>query len=138
LPKTLETEKVHNELYYDPRDIDISIFQPQSINDEIHKLIKNNPVVFTQYYSFHSEVRKRYQYIDSLIALVCASMDNINDDLRGKIKEYGFLKLYDLFKPEIAEYRRLEFLNPTSNKPYCDSDLKLCGDDLLSSIQDLE
>ena len=66
LPATEEAGKVKDILYFDENEIDTSIVYRKSLVPETLTMIREHPALFSQYYTFRSEVRQKFKWADSL------------------------------------------------------------------------
>ena len=120
MPKTSATESIKNSLYFDENDISVSIM-PCEINDEIKELILSNPDIFTQYYTFNTEVRSKYKYIEFFVVLLSGHLNPYeglrpHDNLAQVINEHGLLNLYFNYFSEIECYSLLVSKSSSVNR----------------------
>lgn len=103
LPSTEETEKVKNRLYFDKSVIDTSIYSEKLLSEESNLLIQKYPEVFTQYYTFDSEVKSRYMRFDSMIITFSCISNFYLYSLRFLVRKYGLEGFYFKYEKEIDE-----------------------------------
>lgn len=96
LPRTEETEKVKDRMYFDEKDVDISIYNRTVMDGEALALIHEWPELFTQYYTFHSGPRDRFPFLESVFLLMSTAGGRCFRTCCGLIRKYGLAKLYDL------------------------------------------
>lgn len=100
-PKTLETSKIQEELYFDPNRIGKNFLDKVSLDDATKELVKANPKLFTSLYTFHSEVRDKYYKIENLICYMEIGKPIFTYALRDMVKNYGILNIYERYKDKI-------------------------------------
>lgn len=92
LPGTPETKKVINRLYFDKSTVEATL---NNIHfNEIESLILKYPGMFSQYYTFDSEVRTKYKRFDYLIEIITATSDFYFTSFRYLIMKDGLEGLY--------------------------------------------
>lgn len=101
LPKTKETEKVSGQLYFDERDIELTIYIEKAAPQSLIQLIKHHPDVFPQFYTFDSEVRSKYRRIDFMLYCLMAVYKEGYLSIRFMLERYGSLGLYGLVQDEV-------------------------------------
>ncbi len=69
LPKTAETEKVMDCLYWDLEQTDDSVVLPQYLDEACVAKIREHPDIFSSYYTFDTPVKEKYRYLDALAVL---------------------------------------------------------------------
>lgn len=111
LPRTEETEKVRERMYFDDEDVDLSIYNRTVIDEEGLELIQTYPGLFTQYYTFHSEPRDRFPYLESVFLLLCTAGKRFYRTCCGLIRTYGIEKIYfmqeDFFRQVYISYSEM-------------------------------
>ena len=111
LPVTIETNKVINELFFDPEDIDISIYQASHFNNTLYSIIKDNKEIHSCFYTFPSELRKKYKHLDVLITCFSFSFNMFKLSLKYFIMNIGILNIYMDCKKVIEEcYLKMQSL----------------------------
>lgn len=98
---TEETQKVYDRLYFVPDSVDTSIYPRQMIDEEGLTLIRVHKELFPQYYNFDSIVRKKYIWIEAVVALLSILCALFPETSKYLITRYGIKALYamhqDLF-----------------------------------------
>ncbi len=116
LPVTVETNKVINDLYFDPTDIDISIFQKSHFNEDIYNIIKENKYIHSCFYTFPSRIRSKYKHLDILITCFSLSFNMFKLSIKYLITNIGILTIYLDSKIIIEEcYEKMQSLSLTEN-----------------------
>lgn len=112
LPSTLETKKVRDRLYFDKSVVEATL---NNINfSEIGSLILKYPNMFSQYYTFDSDVKTRYKRFDYLIEVITAMSDFYFTSFRYLIVRDGLEELYFRIYPILDElYDELQARNVT-------------------------
>ena len=101
LPMTEELFKVKNKLYLDKTDIDISIYNDSICSNEIYSMIEKYTDCFTQFYTFDSEVRKKYKHFDFFINFFSSIAKNSPYTMQELVKMYGLEKIYKEWEKDI-------------------------------------
>lgn len=91
LPKTAETDKVFDHLVFYPEQIDSNVVLPQYLDDDSIHIIRQYPQIFTSYYTFNTEVKDRYKYLDALAILF---NKNTLGDLQKLLTRDNLVQLY--------------------------------------------
>ena len=111
LPRTEETEKVKKRMYFDEKDVDLSIYNRTVIDEEGVELIRAYPELFTQYYTFHSEPRDQFPFLESVFLLLCTAGGRCYRTCCGLIRKYGIEELYyrqeDFFRRVYFDYSEM-------------------------------
>ena len=111
LPRTEETEKVRERMYFDDEDVDLSIYNRTVIDKEGLALIRAYPELFTQYYTFHSEPRDSFPYLESVFLLLCTAGKRFYRTCCGLIRTYGIEKIYfmqeEFFRQVYISYSKM-------------------------------
>lgn len=95
--KTEEYEKVKDQLYLseDPRLK--SLFEDKFIDLDSKKLIELYPVLFSNFYTFNSNIRDRYAVFGTFIYILSVTSNIFIESIKYIIKEKGLLNMfYDL------------------------------------------
>ncbi len=64
------------------------------MDEEALALIRTYPELFTHYYTFHSEPRDRFPYLESVYLLLCTAGKRFYRTCCGLIRKYGIEKIY--------------------------------------------
>ena len=115
LPQTTEVRKVIDRLYFDPETADVSIFNSRYVNQEIRSMIESNKAIFSQIYTFSSEVRDLYHKIDILVFMFGVAGAIYKFILAQLLRDYGLERIYYIFKDEIIECYRNIYINNDIN-----------------------
>lgn len=123
LPATEEARKVEAEAYFDENDVDLSIYNRKTISPEGLALIRENKPLFLQFYTFRSEIRAKYPFIEAVPLLLSSVSEGCYETGKYLIRAYGMEKLY--FRAEsLFEriYRNFDevLLHPEPRKGFMD------------------
>lgn len=104
LPKTEDTEFIKDKLYFNiDQSTDYSIFAKNLLTElELNDYILKMPEVFTQYYTFKTEVRDKYSKIDTFIVMLDMCICLFKKATKELLKNNSLEKLYN---------RNLKFLD---------------------------
>jgi radical SAM superfamily enzyme YgiQ (UPF0313 family) len=94
LPATEEGAKVYDVAYFDEDDVDLSIFNRKAINDEGRELIVRHKDLFLQFYTFKSDNRANYPWIEAVTLLLAVASDWFYETGKCLIRSYGIAQLY--------------------------------------------
>lgn len=104
LPRTIETDKVKERLFFKEDNINFSIYKKYVFDDITKRVIKEHPELFVQYYSFDSDVRIQYGLFDLFHAKVISAGKIFFCCLNHILEKYTWLDLYDKYIKEIERY----------------------------------
>jgi radical SAM superfamily enzyme YgiQ (UPF0313 family) len=98
-PSTEETNKVLNTMYFDPKIcFDNSQIAPMlnivKLDNETSELILRYPNMFSQYYTYDSEVSQKYMRFNYLIDILMLMKDIFGNTNKYLINKYGIEYLY--------------------------------------------
>ena len=106
LPGTEEMQKVKERLYYDK---DVSELTLTNLNNSVvEEYIKKYPYIFSQYYTFDSEVKDRYQYFDIMVGMMEGLSEFYYHSFEFLMKMWGIEQLYFRMKRILKEVRNRE------------------------------
>lgn len=112
LPHTVETERIYDKAYFDEEDTDFSIYDERLYDARSKDIIKKYPKEFIQFYTFDSEVRKKYKYFDSYEYYMVCGMGIYNCCIRYLLRRYGMEKLYFKYLDQIIEsYKNIRHMD---------------------------
>lgn len=94
LPSTTETSKVEDVMYFDEKYIELSMNNVKFHDKDIKDMLIKYPRMFSQYYTFDSEVKDKYKRFDNLIELISAMSEFYINTIINLINKYGLEKLY--------------------------------------------
>ncbi len=94
LPATPDAEKVRGRVYFDENDIDISIAPRRAMTEKNREKILRYPELFLQYYTFESEVRRRYRWADALTVFTSNLAIHFPHTCDMLLERLGYLGLY--------------------------------------------
>ena len=103
IPETKELEKVADRLYFDNLDIEFTILRKCTNIQSVIELIKQYPLIFSQFYTFASDVRTKYKRMDFLEYVIVTAYKDAPLKIKYFIKKYGIIGLYDIFHEEIED-----------------------------------
>jgi len=119
LPKTEELSKVIDKMYFDVMDIEFSIFKKSTNTQLITELIKQHPVIFSQFYTFESEVRSKYRRMDTMEYFLVTAFKEAPQTIRYSIKKHGIVGLYNLLNDEVeTAYQDMSTLEIGADNEY--------------------
>lgn len=137
LPVTVETNKILNELFFDPSDIDISIYQTSHFNNSLYSIIKNNKEIHSCFYTFPSELRKKYKHLDVLITCFSLSFNMFKLSLKYLILNIGILNIY-LDCKKVIEQCYVKMQSQTITNGFSDKSTNQFLHELFFEIEELE
>jgi radical SAM superfamily enzyme YgiQ (UPF0313 family) len=94
LPATEETAKVYDDAYFDEDDVDLSIFNRRAISDEGRELILAHKDLFLQFYTFKSDIRAKYPWIEAVPLFLSTIGDGFYETGKYLVRRYGIVQLY--------------------------------------------
>lgn len=94
LPATKAKEEIASLLDFDETTADLSIFHRKNITSDGINIIKQYPDLFSQYYSFPSEVNEAYPKIDFFILVLSSLRNKFGHTISNIVKYYGLQRLY--------------------------------------------
>ena len=106
LPGTEETMKVKKDLYYDEDVTELTLNTGNYT--EAYELIKKYPDLFSQYYTFESEVKKTYKRFDIFVELLGGMSDVYYNSFWILIKEFGLERVYFFMEPLLEQIHTLK------------------------------
>lgn len=113
LPGTEETEKVKERAIFNERDVDFSIYNRRVINDESRDLIQKYKDIFIQYYSFESEVKKKYPWFEMIFAMSSFQWYFFKNTFVSLTKQPGLITLYrkyeQIFKDFYYQFNDIDY-----------------------------
>lgn len=98
LPATPDLCKVENELYLDESIVsEMPVIYRNIFNDdEVKQMVLNNKQIFIQYYTFDTDVRMKYKYLDLLLVVyVTMKQSGYSWSIRELICCFGFNTIYN-------------------------------------------
>ncbi len=104
LPQTEELMKVKEQLVFDEKGISIGIYHPCLVEKAVQELILSYPKVFSQFYTFSSEVRNDNVSLGLFIMYISNSYKIFPCCLNYLIKTYG---LYELYQKWYQDFEQL-------------------------------
>ncbi|WP_017417048.1 B12-binding domain-containing radical SAM protein [Clostridium tunisiense] len=107
LPKTNETKKIVDHLYFDEKCIEPSIFIKGLYTKGDFDYIKEHKEVFLQFFSFKSEIREKYSKFPLLLSVLRNSFNVFTACIIYLIKKMGLVKLYEKYQDDII---RLDYI----------------------------
>ncbi len=99
-PSTTETKKIIDKMYFDRNAIAIS-HNNIKFDETFCGLIKQYPNMFSQYYTFDSEIGKTYGRFNLLIDLIIVMDEFFKYSIRAVVEKYGLEKLYFLMEENL-------------------------------------
>lgn len=151
LPNTEELLKVEDKLIYNPNNINLGIYHSCIEEKEIHEMILSYPKIFSQFYTFPSEVRDNNESLSLFIMYITNSYRIFQCCLKYLIQTYGLYELYRRWY-QAFEHLRLEttlkleekkiedkYLHPSNYIYQCISEeVKKSGDEELKNYFEAE
>jgi radical SAM superfamily enzyme YgiQ (UPF0313 family) len=110
LPATEETAKIYDIAYFDENDVDLSIFNRKVICDEGRRLITEHKDLFLQFYTFKSENRAKYPWIESVSLFLSSISEGFYETGKCLVRRYGIIQLYFRYE-ELFHEISLQFSN---------------------------
>lgn len=97
LPGTEDSNMAYDDLYIDSENVgEISILYRELFkHKELYNLAESSKELFMQYYTFDTEVRKRYSKFDLFVVMLNIAMNlGFRSSVKSLIKKYGYEQLY--------------------------------------------
>ncbi len=116
LPKTDELLKVEEQLVFDKNKIDLGIYHSGIAEKETQELISSFPKVFSQFYTFPSEVRDSNVSLSLFIMYISNSYKIFQCCIKYFIRIYGLYELYRKWYQDFEQLRLETTLNQESKK----------------------
>lgn len=101
--KTEEFDKVKDIMYFRKDAIDFSLYEDKVFDERTLDLIVNYPSLFSQYYTFDTEVRNKYPLFETLICMMSLSINIYPHTILNLVKKVGIFKLYDELEGELIQ-----------------------------------
>ena len=106
LPATEEADKIADRAYFDFEKVDLSIFNRAVCGKRCKDLIRQNKELFLQFYTFDSEVRIKYPYIESVVMLLSMFAGRFYMTLYQIMNKY---EIHDIYKKYEDDFEMLFF-----------------------------
>ncbi len=106
LPATEEADKVADRVYFDFEKVDLSILNRAVCGKRCKDLIKQNKELFLQFYTFDSEVRVKYPYIEAVVMLLGMFAGRFYMTLYQIMNKY---EIHDIYKRYEDDFEMLFF-----------------------------
>lgn len=123
--KTEEYNKVKDIMYFEKNSIDFSLYEDKTFDSETIHLITEYPCLFSQYYTFDTEVRKKYPLFETLICMISISIHIFENTLLNIIKQKGILNLYKDLEKEIIEIHKKKICENNIRKSIAEKNFEL-------------
>jgi hypothetical protein len=94
LPATEEAAKVYDNVCFDETGVDLSIFNRRAINDEGRELIRRHKDLFLQFYTFPSDLRSKYPWIEAVPMFLSTISEGFYETGKCLVRLYGIARLY--------------------------------------------
>lgn len=101
LPSTIDTKKILNRMYFDQSVIEATLNNVTLSNNEVQELILKYPNMFSQYYTFDSEVKNKYKRFDYFIEIINTMWEFYSNCFKYMIKKYGLESLYFMYEDNL-------------------------------------
>lgn len=103
LPNTEEEEKVSKDLYFDKDRINIGIEHACLGEEKVQEIIKEYPLLFSQFYTFHTQVRDNYSTLSFFVMYLSSAIGSFSCSMKYLIRKYGLFALYHRWNSLIQE-----------------------------------
>ena len=114
LPQTDELLKVEEKLVFDRNRIDLGIYHSAITEKKVQELISSYPKVFSQFYTFPSEVRDENVSLGLFITYISNSYKIFQCCIKYLIRRYGLYELYRKWYKDFEQLRLETTLNQES------------------------
>lgn len=95
LPKTIETDKVYDRAFFNEDYLETSIYSPSSYTKESIEFIKTYKREFIQFYTFESEVRRKYQHFNLWVEMLMYCKKVYSTSITRLLEKFGILNIYE-------------------------------------------
>lgn len=113
LPGTKETIKIMQRMYYDKEVLESTLVTYNI--DPVRTMILRYPTLFSQYYTFDSEVKSSFKRFDTFMEVIYCISDFYSNTIQSLISKYTLLGLYNKLKPTLEQIYRLNYNVSISN-----------------------
>lgn len=103
LPNTYETSKIAESVYFDPTQIEQSVYIANKFNEKLHQMILDYKDVFIQYYTFDSPVRTKYRRMDYLVSAFVVAGSTYKCSTVYVLKKYSLINIYNQYQDLIEK-----------------------------------
>ena len=94
LPNTQETKKISDRVYFDPSQIELSVYNENKFSNKLRQMVLDYKDVFIQYYTFDSYIRTEYVRVDFLLNSFVSAKSVYKYSVNYVLKKVSLLEIY--------------------------------------------